>query len=151
PEYRAENVLQSPEVVYAGERGTDALVKKGIVAQRDNRYYIVNMKTLLLDYVLKHETWESIGAADLRGPITVASTEAAKSNSGFVLAQLELNIIATSDVYSAPNADQAHKVLPQMRALYDAQGLQARTSDVGFREWLTQGGEFKSPLYASYE
>ena len=151
PEYRAENLLQSPEVVYAGPRGTEALIKRGLVQQRDNRYYIVNMKSLLLDHVLKKQTWDGIGAADLRGPITVGSTDAAKSNSGFVLAQLQLSIVATDDVFQAPNLAQARKALPTMRALYDAQGLQARSSDSGFREWLTQGGEFKSPLYAGYE
>jgi hypothetical protein len=150
-EYRAENLLQSPEVVYAGPRGTDALTKLGIVQQRANRYFIVNMKKLLLEYVTKKQTWDSIGAADLRGPITVSSTDPAKSNSGFVLAQLELSILATEDVFSAPNIEQARKALPTMRALYDAQGLQARSSDAGFREWLTQGAEFKSPLYAGYE
>jgi hypothetical protein len=150
-DYRAENVLQSPEVLYAGPRGTDALVKLGIVALRDNRYYIVDMKSLLLEYIVKHRTWESIKTTDLRGPIAVSSTDPAKSNSGFVLAQLELSILATDDVFSAPNIDQARKALPTMRALYDTQGLLARSSDAGFREWLTQGGEFKSPLYAGYE
>ncbi|MGX7671469.1 hypothetical protein [Plantactinospora sp. DSM 117369] len=151
PEYRAENLLQSPEVVYAGPRGTDALVKMGVVQQRDNRFHIVNMKSLLLDYVLRKQTWDGNGAAELRGPITVSSTDPAKSNSGFVLAQLQLSILATDDVFQAPNLAQARRALPTMRALYDAQGLQARTSDSGFREWLTQGGEFKSPLYAGYE
>lgn len=150
-DYRAENVLQSPEVIYAGPRGTDALLAKGIVEQRDKRYNIVDMKSLLLDHVAKKRTWESIGATGLRGPIAVSSTDPARSNSGFVLAQLELNILATEDVFSAPNLAQARKALPAMRVLYDAQGLQARSSDAGFREWLTQGGEFKSPLYAGYE
>ncbi|MDG4797070.1 hypothetical protein [Micromonospora sp. WMMD1082] len=151
PDYRAENLLQSPEVVYAGPRGTEALIKRGLVEQRENRYYLVDMKSLLLEHVLKKQTWDGIGAADLRGPISVASTDAAKSNSGFVLAQLQLSIIATDDVFQAPNLAQARRALPTMRAVYDAQGLQARSSDSGFREWLTQGGEFKSPLYAGYE
>ncbi|TDC85827.1 hypothetical protein E1193_01605 [Micromonospora sp. KC606] len=151
PDYRAENLLQSPEVIYAGPRGTESLMKRGLVEQRGNRYYLVDMKSLLLEHVLKKQTWDGIGAAELRGPITVASTDAAKSNSGFVLAQLQLSIIATDDVYQAPNLTQARNALPTMRAVYDAQGLQARSSDSGFREWLTQGGEFKSPLYAGYE
>ncbi|TDC01778.1 hypothetical protein E1091_02195 [Micromonospora fluostatini] len=151
PDYRAENLLQSPEVVYAGPRGTEALVRRGLVEQRDHQYHIVDMKSLLLDHVLKKRTWDGIGAADLRGPITVASTDAAKSNSGFVLAQLQLSIVATDDVFQSPSLAQARRALPTVRALYDAQGLQARSSDSGFREWLTQGGEFKSPLYAGYE
>ncbi|MFU8870365.1 hypothetical protein [Micromonospora sp. SL4-19] len=151
PDYRAENLLQSPEVIYAGPRGTDALVRKGIVQRRGDRYFVVDMKGLLLDHVVKRRTWEAIGATDLRGPITVASTDPAKSNSGFTLAQLQLNIIATADGFSAPSLAQARQALPTMRALHDAQGLQSRSSDSGFREWLTQGGEFKAPLYAGYE
>ncbi|MFJ8577297.1 hypothetical protein [Micromonospora sp. NPDC093277] len=151
PDYRAENLLQSPEVIYAGPRGTDALVRKGIVQRRGDRYFVVDMKRLLLNHVIKRDTWEAFGAAELRGPITVASTDPAKSNSGFTLAQLELNIIATADGFSAPSLAQARQALPTMRALHDAQGLQSRSSDSGFREWLTQGGEFKAPLYAGYE
>jgi hypothetical protein len=83
--------------------------------------------------------------------VAIASTDPAKSNSGLTMAQLQLTILSTSDAYAAPSIAQARKALPTMRALYDAQGLQARTSDNGFREWLTQGGEFKAPLYAGYE
>lgn len=151
PEYRAETVLQSPEVIYAGPQGTDALVKAGIVAKRADRYFIVDMKKLLLEHVLKRTTWQALGAADLRGPIAVSSTDAAKSNSGFTLAQLQLNIIATDDVFSAPSLAQARRVLPTVRAVYDAQGLQAAGSEAGFRQWLTQGAEFHAPLYAGYE
>lgn len=149
--YSSENVLQSPEVVYAGPRGTDALVKAGIVEQRDSRYFIVNIKSLLLDYVLKRRTWESIGAANLRGPVTIASTDPAKSNSGFTMTQLELSVVATADAFQAPTLEQARTALPTIRALYEAQGLQSRSSDAGFRQWLTQGAELHSPLYAGYE
>jgi len=149
--YRAETVLQSPEVLYAGPQGTDALIKKGIVEKRSERYYIVNMKSLLLDYVLPRKTWEELGTKGFGGPITVASTDPARSNSGFTLTQLELNILATQDVFQAPNADQAKAALPKIRALYDAQGLQASSSEFGFRQWLTQGAELHAPLYAGYE
>ncbi|MFI5914934.1 hypothetical protein [Dactylosporangium sp. NPDC051541] len=148
---RAENVLQSPEVIYAGPKGTDALMAKQLVQKRGEQYYIVDMKKLLLEYIAGKKTWESIGAVGLNGPITVSSTDPARSNSGFTLAQLELNILATDDVFSAPNLDQAKKALPKMRELYDAQGLQARSSDSGFQQWLTQGAELKAPLYAGYE
>jgi hypothetical protein len=150
-DYRAETVLQSPEVVYAGPQGTDALVKAGVVQKRDSRYFIIDMKKLLLDYVLQHKTWDSLGTKDLHGPITISSTDPARSNSGFTLTQLQLNIIATADVFQAPSREQAGKVLPTVRALYDAQGLQAASSDAGFRQWLTQGAEFHAPLYAGYE
>ena len=149
--YRAETVLQSPEVLYAGVSGVAALLATGLAQDRDGRLYLADVRTFLLDYVLKRRTWESIGAKDLRGPIAMASTDAAKSNSGFTLAQLQLNVIATNEVYSAPSPAQAKAALPAVRSLYDAQGLQARSSDFGFNQWLLQGGELHAPLYAGYE
>lgn len=149
--YRAETVLQSPEVIYAGPQGTDALIQEKIVEKRSDRYYIVNMKSLLLDYVLKHMTWEKLGTKGFGGPINISSTDPARSNSGFTLTQLQLNIIATQDVFQAPNLEQARAALPKIRELYDAQGLQASSSEFGFRQWLTQGAEFHAPLYAGYE
>jgi hypothetical protein len=151
PAYRAETVLHSPEVVYAGVSGTAALLGSGLLQDRDGRLFLADLRTFLLDYVLKRRTWESIGAQVLRGPISMASTDAAKSNSGFTLAQLQLNVIATNDVFSAPSLEQARAALPTVRALYDAQGLQARSSDFGFNQWLLQGGELHAPLYAGYE
>lgn len=149
--YRAENVLSSPEVIYAGPNGTQALIKAGIVSKRGDNYYIVKMKELLLDYVLKGKHWEDLGTQDLQGPIQIGSTNPAESNSGFILYLLKLTIVATNDPYKSPNVDEATKALPTIRALYDAQGLQAQSSSFGFDQWLNEGGEFRAPLYAGYE
>ncbi|WP_211588715.1 hypothetical protein [Allorhizocola rhizosphaerae] len=149
--YRAETVLQSPEVLYAGPQGTDALIRAGIVEKRSDRYFVVNMKSLLLDHILSRKTWESLGTKGFGGPIRIASTDPARSGSGFTLTQLELNIVATHDVFQTPNLEQARAALPTIRAIYEAQGLQASSSDFGFRQWLTQGAELQNPLYAGYE
>jgi hypothetical protein len=151
PAYHAENVLSSPEVIYAGPNGTQALMKAGIVTQRGSNYYIVKMKELLLNYILKGKTWEDLGTQNLQGPIEIGSTNPADSNSGFILYLLKLNIIATSDPYKSPTVDEAKKALPTVRAIYDAQGLQAQSSSFGFDQWINQGGEFRSPLYSGYE
>ncbi|EFH83634.1 hypothetical protein [Ktedonobacter racemifer] len=149
--YRAETVLSSPEVIYAGPNGTAALQKAGIVTKRGNNYFIVNMKKLLLEYVLKGKQWEDLGAQQLQGPIQIGSTNPVESNSGFILYLLKLTIIATNDAHKSPNVAQAKSVLPTIRALYDAQGLQAQSSSFGFDQWLNQGGEFRAPLYSGYE
>lgn len=151
PDYRAESVLQSPEVIYSGPNATDALIAAGIVQKTGDQYFVVDLKKLLLEYTLKGKQWEEIGANGLSGPIKVGSTDAAKSNSGFTMAQLELNVVSTDNVYQAPNLTQAKQGLPIVRSLYDAQGLQASSSDFGFKEWLLQGAELRSPLYAGYE
>jgi len=150
-QYRAETVLQSPEVVYAGPQGTDALVRAGLVEQRNGTHYIVNTRGLLLDNALKGKTWQDLKAGNLQGPVNISSTDPVKSNSGFTLAQLELTMVATPDASRPPTPDEARQALPTMRRIYDSQGLQATSSDNGFRQWLTQGGEYQSPLYAGYE
>jgi hypothetical protein len=151
PGYRAETVLQSPEVIYAGPNSTKTLLDNGVVQQRNGRYYVVNMKKLLLDYVLTKKSWGDLGAHVIAGPVNISSTDPAKSNSGFTLSQLELIIVSTDNPYQPPTVDQAKKGLPTVRALYDAQGLQAKSSDFGFDQWLLQGGELHAPLYAGYE
>jgi hypothetical protein len=150
PAYRAETVLQSPEVLYAGPNTTKTLLDLKVVQQRAGRYYVVNM-TKLLGYVLAGKTWSGLGAHVIAGPVNISSTDPAKSNSGFTLSQLELIIISTKNPYDQPTAAEAKAALPQVRKLYDAQGLQAKSSDFGFDQWLLQGGELHAPLYAGYE
>jgi hypothetical protein len=152
PGYRAETVLQSPEVIYAGIQGTEALVKAGIVEKRPNgRYFIVDLKRLMTDFVAKGRTWSTLGATGISGPVSISSTDPAKSNSGFTLYQLVLTMLASPDIYQSPSVAQTKAALPTLRALYDKQGLQARSSDAGFDQWLLQGGESHAPLYAGYE
>jgi hypothetical protein len=150
PAYQAETVLQSPEVIYAGPAGTQALVAKAIVTQRAGTYY-VDLKTLLNDYVLRHDAWGDVGTTTIAGPVNISSTDPAKSNSGFTLAELELTLLATDNSYQSPTVTQAKIGLPKVRELYDQQGLQAKSSDFGFDQWLLQGGEQYEPLYAGYE
>jgi hypothetical protein len=149
--YRAQTVLESPEVIYSGPESTAALLRQKIIVKRANRYYIVGMKRLLLDLVLKHKTWQSLGAQDIARPVTIFSTDPAKSNSGFTLSQLELIIVSTDDPYSQPTLQQARPHLRTVRGLADTQGLQASSSDSGFDQWLLQGAEQYAPLYAGYE
>jgi len=151
PDYRAENILTSPEVIYAGPDGTDVLMKAGIVEKRGNSYYIIKMKDLLVNYVLKGKHWEDLGTQAIQGPIAIGSTNPAQSNSGFTMYMLQLIIVATNDPYKTPSLTEAKSVLPTIRRLYDAQGLQAKSSSYGFDQWLIEGGELRSPLYASYE
>jgi len=151
PNYRAETVLQSPEVIYAGPNSTEALIAQNVVQQRNGRYFIVNLKKLLLDYVLTDTDWGELGAHTIEGPVNISSTDPAKSNSGFTLSQLELIIVSTKDPYQPPTVAQARQGLQTVRRLYDKQGLQAKSSDFGFDQWLLQGGELHAPLYAGYE
>jgi hypothetical protein len=150
PAYRAETVLESPEVIYAGPEGTRALMAQKVVTNRGSVYYL-DIKKLLNDDVLNKRTWAGLGARTIAGPVTISSTDPAKSNSGFTLSQLELIIASTDNPYQTPTIAQARPALKTVRGLYNAQGLQAKSSDFGFDQWLLQGGELHQPLYAGYE
>ncbi|NLT29004.1 MAG: hypothetical protein GXX86_00900, partial [Propionibacterium sp.] len=93
PDYRALTVLQSPEVIYSGPQATDALVRAGLVREQD-AHYVADLKTLLLDHIVAGDTWQNLQAGSLQGPMNISSTDPARSNSGFTMAQLQLTIVA---------------------------------------------------------
>lgn len=150
PGYRAATVLQSPIVLYSGPTATDALRRSKLVTT-NAEVNSVDIRALLTQQVLKNGTWQALKAGDLSGPVRIGSTDARTSNSGFSLAQLELTAIATNDLTTPPTLAQARKALPALRQVYETSGLQASSSDDGFRQWLIQGGEYSAPLYAGYE
>lgn len=149
PGYRSETVLRTPEVVYSGPETTKALIKAKIVQERGKRYFIIDMAKLF-DKIKAQADWRDLGST-IAGPIGIDSTDAAHSNSGFTMALLQLRILATGDPYRNPTQAQAKAVHAKLQALREAQGLQAGGSGAGFKEWLTGGGELRSPLYAGYE
>lgn len=142
--YRAEVVIQSPEVIYSGPNTVKELESKKIVKQAPDGHLVINMKRLLQDVVLKGK--------DLNGrPSEITSTDPVKSYSGFVLYQMLLPILAVNSSYKSPSLAQAQKVFPEVRRIYDEQGLQPGNSTAGFQSWLNQGAEQKASLYAGYE
>lgn len=142
--YRAEVVIQSPEVLYSGPNTVKELLKKKIAKQEPDGSLTVDMKRLLQDVILKGK--------DLNGrPSEITSTDPVKSYSGFVLYQMMLPILAVDSAYKSPSLSQARKVFPEIRRIYDEQGLQPGNSTAGFQSWLNQGAEQKASLYAGYE
>jgi hypothetical protein len=149
PGYKAENVLNSPLVIYSWAEPTDALLKKQIVEQRDGNYYIIKMLDLV-ELIQKDTTWDSIGSPNLKGPIRLKSTNPTSSNSGNILYLLLLNMLASGNDYTVATMQTAVPKLSDLRSIFVAQGLQPTSSGFGFEAYLTQGvGAF--PLYAGYE
>lgn len=149
PGYRAQTVLSSPEVLYSGPETVKALMANHIVQEINQRYYIIDMAKLF-KLITGQKQWQDIGST-ISGPIGIDSTDAARSNSGFTLALLELRILATGDAYRNPTLAQAKAAYAKVAALREAQGFQAGTSDEGFDSWQRAGAELHSQLYAGYE
>lgn len=147
-DYRAESVLQSPEVLYANREAAEGLRNTGIVQVRDNVYFIVDFKRLLEDYMLKSKSWADVGVSLPAGPLLINSSDPATSNSGMTLAQLELATIVSGNPYQPATTDQARASLAKVKELVDAQGLMRSGSDSAFEQWVIQqtGG-----LLAGYE
>jgi hypothetical protein len=147
-DYRASSVLQSPEVVYANKEAADGLTNAGIVAVRDNAYYIVDFKRLIEEYLLTGKSWADVGVSLPSGPLLINSSDPATSNSGMTLAQLELATIASGNPYQPATETQAGASLGKVKQLVEAQGLMRNGSDSAFEQWVIQetGG-----LLAGYE
>ena len=147
-DYRAESVLQSPEVLYANREAAEGLRNTGIVQVRDNVYFIVDFKRLLEDYMLKSKSWADVGVSLPAGPLLINSSDPATSNSGMTLAQLELATIVSGNPYQPATTDQARASLAKVKELVDAQGLMRSGFDSAFEQWVIQqtGG-----LLAGYE
>lgn len=152
PDYRADTVLQSPEVVYAGPHGTQALQQAGLVTEQSGSgHYTLDMHRLLTEQTLDGGTWQELEAQGLQGPVNIASTDPVRSNSGFTLYQLQASVIASEDQGRSPTLEEAREALPTMRQIYDRQGQMPGTSDDAWNQWLTQGAEYSRPLFAGYE
>ena len=147
-DYQAASVLQSPEVVYANSEAAEGLKNAGIVAKRDDAYFIVDLKRLLEDYLVPGKSWADLGVALPSGPVLINSSDPATSNSGMTLAQLELATVASGNPYQPATEAQASLALAKVKALVDAQGLMRTGSDSAFEQWVIQqtGG-----LLAGYE
>ncbi|CAM5742231.1 hypothetical protein MAUB1S_03162 [Mycolicibacterium aubagnense] len=146
--YQAASVLQSPEVLYANVEAADGLKRAGIVQQRDNAYFIVDLRKLLEQYLLPGKSWGDLGVTVPSGPVLINSSDPANSNSGMTLAQLELATVASGNPYQPATPAQAGAALGKVKGLVEAQGLMRTGSDSAFAQWVIQqtGG-----LLAGYE
>ena len=106
-----------------GRRGPRPSWPSGIVEKRAERYYIVDMKSLLLEYVLKNRKWEALGTKGFARP----DPWPAPTRPGPTAASPSPSSSSTSSRPTTssrrPTPAQAKAALPQIRALYDAQGL----------------------------
>ncbi|MEI6681533.1 MAG: hypothetical protein WCO44_02835 [Bacteroidota bacterium] len=143
---RAENIFNSPIVIYSWDIVVDALVKSGIVKKEMGTYYIVDMPALL-KMIREGKRWSDIGLTQLYGKISVTTTDPTKSNSGNMFAGLVANILKGGDVVVEADLPQ---VLPEVREFFARQGFMQSTSGVLFEQFLKTGvGQY--PLMGGYE
>ena len=141
-----ENIFNSPLVLYSWDIVTDALIKNGLIEQREGVNYIVNLPGLL-SLIIDHKSWKDIGLNQLYGKINIRTTDPTKSNSGNMFAALVANTLNKGEVVTAETIDN---VLPEVKRLYARLGHMEHSSAVLFNMFLQQGvGAY--PLIVGYE
>lgn len=138
--------FNSPLVLYSWDTVTNALIKQGIVQERNGTDYVVDMPKLI-SLVTSGKKWADIGLPSLYGAVNIQSTDPTQSNSGNQFAGLLADILNNGQVV---DEHSVQKVLPQIKAYFAKQGYQQTGSGDIFEQYLTTGvGAY--PLIVGYE
>ncbi|WP_417914064.1 hypothetical protein [Candidatus Electronema sp. JM] len=143
---QSAEIFNSPVVLYSWDIVTDALIKAGIVQNKDGVCYIIDLPKLL-EHVMAKTQWKDIGLAQLYGSMIIRTTDPARSNSGNMFAALAANTLNGGEVVTMESVD---KVLPKIKEFYARLGyMENSTSDL-FNKFLQQGvGAY--PMTVGYE
>ncbi|TGA97529.1 hypothetical protein E4665_11835 [Sporolactobacillus shoreae] len=138
--------FNSPLVLYSWDTVTNALIKQGIVQERNGTDYVVDMPKLI-SMVNSGKKWADIGLPSLYGNVNIQSTDPTQSNSGNQFAGLLADILNNGQVV---DDSTVQKVLPQIKTYFGKQGYQQTGSGDIFEQYLTTGvGAY--PLIVGYE
>jgi hypothetical protein len=144
--FKKNNVFSTPIVFYSWPAITEALIKVGIVEQRDQVFYITNLKQYL-EMMLKKQTWKSIGLPYQNGSATIRCTDPRLSNSGYLLSGLLAIVMNDGQMVDEQNLEA---YLPGLKDIFSAMGYMEHSSGILFDKYIKQGqGAF--PMIANYE
>ena len=137
--------LNTPIVIYSWKEVVDALIKEGIVTEKDGVYYISDMNKLI-NYILEGKKWSDIGLNSLYGTINIASTDPVSSSPGATYYGLLLSILSNGQVTNE-NIDNN---LAKLKQFYTKSGYMNNTPADLFERYLKtgMGGE---PMIVDYE
>ena len=140
-----EIIFNTPIVLYTHKIVTDALVKEGVVTQKNDVYYADMQK--LTDLILSGAAWGDIGLTQLYGSISVDVTDPARSNSGNMFAALLANVLNGGKTVGNGEIDD---ILPELKEIFGKLGYMETSSSDLFNQFLRMGVGAK-PIIAGYE
>jgi hypothetical protein len=115
---KAENVFNSPMMIYSWATVTDALTRLGLVQQVGDTYYVVDFPRLV-QLIVEGTTWAEVGLPDLNGRLTVHTTDPTLSNSGNMFAGLLATALNGGEVVDATSVE---RVLPALQQFFGGWG-----------------------------
>ena len=142
----AETVFFSPIVIYTWDSLVDDLQNTGLVETRGGVNYIDVDE--LVATVEAGTTWEEAGGRELQGPITVRSTNPAKSSSGNLFSALVFS--AMNEKYPPSPSDVTPESKERLQEFFRNMGLLEDSSSDLFDKFLTLGRS-SYPLTVGYE
>ncbi len=137
--------LNTPIVIYSWDTVVDALIKEGIVTEKEGVYYITNMEKLI-QYILDGKKWSDIGLSDIYGYMNIYSTDPVTSSPGATYYGLLLSIMSGGDV----NEANIQEALPRLKQFYKKSGYMNNTPADLFELYLKTGVGSK-PMIVDYE
>jgi hypothetical protein len=143
---RADNVYNSPIVLYSWTPVVDALAGAGVARAEAGGTYSVDFARLV-ELIQQGRTWADLGLPQLHGKIVVHSSDPGASNSGFLFAGLLANTLNGGDVVDATTVGP---LLPGIRAYFGRLGYMEQTSGDLFEQFRITGMGAK-PIVALYE
>ncbi len=138
--------LNTPIVVYSWDTFTDALIKEGIVTERNGSYYISDMNKLL-EYMEEKKKWNEIGVDGISSFIDIKSVDPVTSSPGATYYGLLLSIFCNNNNEGMTD-ENIIRNLPELREYYQKAGSLLHTPADLFKQFLYQGSV---PLIVDYE
>ena len=137
--------LNTPIVFYSWDVVTNALIKEGIVEERDGVYYMTNPKKML-NYMLQGKKWKDIGL-NFSGNITILSVDPTLSSPGATYYGLLLNILTDQEPEDQAKVERA---LPTLKKIYDNNGYSV-VSPADLFDGFMKLGVNSYPIIVDYE
>lgn len=150
PVKKSFQVAFTPMVVASWERIARLLEANGVVRQRDNVYYIIDMKRLLalIDAGTRWTDLEHNTTYPARKAVLINSTDVRRSNSAAMYLALASYVMNGEAVVESP--EQARQYIERLAGLFVRQGYTEHSSAVPFNDYLVMGVG-KAPMVMAYE
>lgn len=143
----SDTIFFSPIVVYSWQSLIPDLKQAGLVTESEGVHTLD--VDLLIQMIQEGKSWQDIGGTELRGQITISSTDPSKSSSGNLFSALVLNSL-TGKTTAVTMDDLTPEVRQDVGSFFGKMGLLDSSSGDIFDKFLTLGRS-TYPFVVGYE